>query len=40
MIVFNKIALIDSEVLFYRHVDYDKLFSEHLDSKTIYANRI
>ena len=37
---FNKIALIDSEVLFYRHVDYDKLFSEHLDSKTIYANRI
>jgi hypothetical protein len=37
---FDKIALIDSEVLFYRHMDYDKLFTEHLNSKTVYANRI
>jgi hypothetical protein len=37
---FDKIAMIDSEILFYRNMDYDRLFSEHVDSKTVYANRI
>jgi len=37
---FDKVGVIDSEVEFYRYVDYDKLFTEYLNNKTIHANGI
>lgn len=35
---FDRIALIDVDCLFFRHVDYDELFSNYLSNKKIYGH--